>query len=123
MKKLFYLAAFAAIISSGCRKIVEDGNTVIVPGPNPGNGTTGQAITLKGKLDKDTVLRAANSYTLEGIVYVTNGATLTIEAGTIIKGQFTDPVGGLVITRGAKINATGTVDKPIVFTSASSTPR
>jgi hypothetical protein len=123
MKKLLYLAACAAIISSGCRKIVEDGNTIIVPGPNPGNGTTGQAIALKGKLDKDTVLRAANSYTLEGIVYVTNGATLTIEAGTIIKGQFTDPVGGLVITRGAKINAVGTVDKPIVFTSASSTPR
>jgi hypothetical protein len=41
----------------------------------------------------------------------------------VIKVFYNNPIGGLVITRGAKIIADGTVDKPIVFTSASSTPR
>jgi hypothetical protein len=123
MKQLLYLALCTLIISSGCRKIVEDGEVVIIEQPGNGGGTGGQTITLSGKLDKDTTLRAANSYILQGLVYVTNGATLTIEPGTTIKGQFNDPVGGLVITRGAKINAAGTAEKPIVFTSASATPR
>ncbi|RZK64526.1 MAG: hypothetical protein EOO92_27400, partial [Pedobacter sp.] len=54
---------------------------------------------------------------LKGNVFVTNNATLTIAPGTIIKGDKATK-GALVITRGAKINATGTVDKPIVFTSS-----
>jgi hypothetical protein len=53
---------------------------------------------------------------LKNKVYVKNGATLTIEAGTIIKGDKTTQ-GSLIITRGAKIIADGTVNKPIVFTS------
>ena len=121
MKKLVLLGLIASVATMGCRKIVEDAATVVVQPVNPGTG--GQSITLQGKIDKDTTLRAANSYTLAGLVYITNNATLTIEPGTVIKGQYTDPVGGLVITRGAKIMAKGTVDKPIVFTSASPTPR
>lgn len=122
MKKLVILGLMAAVVSTGCRKIVEDAAPATVA--TPGNGTTtGQSITLEGKINKDTTLRAANSYTLKGLVYVTNNATITIEPGTVIKGQYTDPVGGLVITRGAKIMAKGTIDKPIVFTSASATPR
>src|SRR5688572_10593127 len=118
MKKLLVFALIASIASVGCRKIVEDvdpndnGN-----GNNGGGSGGGQTITLQGKIDKDTTLRASNSYILNGLVYITNNATITIEPGTVIKGQFTDPVGGLVITRGAKIKAEGTVDKPIVFTS------
>lgn len=123
MKQLLYLALCTLIISSGCRKIIEDGEVVIVEQPGTGGGTGGQTITLTGKIDKDTTLRAANSYILKGLVYITNNATLTIEPGTTIKGQFTDPVGGLVITRGAKINAAGTAENPIIFTSASATPR
>jgi hypothetical protein len=49
-------------------------------------------------------------------VYVTSGATLTIQPGTIIKGDKTTK-GTLVIERGGKINAIGTAAKPIVFTS------
>jgi hypothetical protein len=121
MKKIVLLALIASIATMGCRKIVEDAApTTGQPPANPGGG---QAITLQGKIDKDTTLRAANTYTLSGLVYITNNATITIEPGTIIKGQYIDPVGGLVITRGARIMARGTVDKPIVFTSASPTPR
>jgi hypothetical protein len=121
MKKIVLIGIIASVATMGCRKIVEDAApTTVQPPTTPGGG---QAITLQGKIDKDTTLRAANSYTLSGLVYITNGATITIEPGTVIKGQYTDPVGGLVITRGAKIMAKGTVDKPIVFTSASATPR
>lgn len=51
---------------------------------------------------------------LDGWVYVENGATLSIEAGTVIRGTAKS---ALIITRGAKINATGTKSSPIVFTS------
>ncbi|MFQ3579790.1 MAG: hypothetical protein SNJ71_06595 [Bacteroidales bacterium] len=52
---------------------------------------------------------------LDGWVFVKEGATLTIEPGTIIRGTAKSC---LVIERGAKIMAVGTVDKPIVFTSS-----
>ena len=64
---------------------------------------------------------ADNVYVLTQPIYVTNGATLTIEPGTVIRGESesssgaNDP-GTLIITRGAKIFANGTPDKPIVFT-------
>ena len=51
---------------------------------------------------------------LDGWVYVDAGATLTIEAGTIIRGT---EKSALVVERGGKINAVGTEVKPIVFTS------
>ena len=57
-----------------------------------------------------------NIYLLDGIVYVNNGATLTIESGTIIKGSFANQ-GALVIRQGGKIQAAGTPTQPIVFTS------
>ncbi len=122
MKKLFLFGLMATIAATGCRKIVEDTNPHSGGSNNNGGGQTGQTIILQGKIDKDTTLRATNSYELKGLVYITNNATITIEAGTTIKGQYTDPVGGLVITRGAKIMAKGTADKPIVFTSASASP-
>jgi hypothetical protein len=51
---------------------------------------------------------------LDGWVYVDEGATLTIEAGTIIRGTAKS---GLIIERGGKIMAVGTQNAPIVFTS------
>lgn len=51
---------------------------------------------------------------LDGWVYVNSGATLTIEPGTIIRGT---EKSALIIERGGKINAVGTVSSPIVFTS------
>ncbi len=51
---------------------------------------------------------------LDGWVYVDAGATLTIQPGTIIRGTNKSV---LVIERGGKINAAGTVSQPIVFTS------
>jgi hypothetical protein len=68
-------------------------------------------ITANRTLDRDTI------YILKGDVRVNNGATLTIEAGTIIKGD-KDSRGTLTIERGAKIIANGSSTQPIVFTSS-----
>jgi len=53
---------------------------------------------------------------LQNKVFVKNNATLTIAPGTIIRGDYATQ-GTLIITRGAKIVANGTVANPIVFTS------
>ncbi len=64
---------------------------------------------------KDTI------YFLDGFVFLEAGGELTIEAGTVIKGlnqpSNDDIASALIITKGAKINAIGTADKPIIFTA------
>lgn len=76
-------------------------------------------IIVSGQISADTLWTANNRYQLQGKVYVVNGATLTIQPGTIIQGRVSsgNDAAALVITRNAKINASGTADKPIVFTS------
>jgi hypothetical protein len=67
-------------------------------------------------IDKDLTLTNKNTYLLSGAVYVINRAVLTIEAGTVIRGE-SETCGTLVITRGSKIIAAGTERDPIIFTS------
>lgn len=71
---------------------------------------------IAGTIDKDTRLLKRNTYHLVGVVYVTNNATLTIEPGTVIRGD-DKTCGTLVITSGAKIIAEGLETDPIIFTS------
>jgi hypothetical protein len=75
---------------------------------------------LNGVITENTTLSKRNVYVLMGTVYVHNNATLTIEPGTVIRGDH-DTNGTLVITRGSKLVAEGTVSDPIVFTSSKST--
>lgn len=125
MKKiLFLLTAVTALTAVSCRKIESDGQVVIVNTGGGGSGSGGQTITLTGRISSDTVLRKQNTYILKGLVYMVNNKTMTIEAGTVIKGSFNGAdVGGLVITRGSKLIAVGTPGEPIVFTSASPNPQ
>ncbi len=69
-----------------------------------------------GDITVSTTWTADNTYHLNGEVYVTGGATLTIEAGTRIEARTADDLGALIITRTGKIMALGTKDNPIVFT-------
>ncbi|HYV99143.1 MAG TPA: fibronectin type III domain-containing protein [Gemmatimonadaceae bacterium] len=57
-------------------------------------------------------------YKLKGFIHVGNGATLTIQPGTTIKGDYTTLGSALMILKGAKIQAVGTAAQPIVFTSS-----
>jgi hypothetical protein len=84
---------------------------------NPTNPTTSlPTATVDAAITTNTTWTATNKYLLKGFVYVRSGATLTIEAGTIILGD-KDTKGALIIEPGAKIMAVGTATRPIVFTS------
>ncbi|MFI3295598.1 MAG: hypothetical protein R3Y19_06215 [Rikenellaceae bacterium] len=116
MKKQFkFLAQIAlsvALVSSfaSCEK----NNGTEEPTPEVldlGDGSDAYEIT------SDLTLSYPNTYNLKGWVYVTDGATLTIEPGVIIKGE-KESKATLVIEKGAKIMAEGTAERPIVFTSA-----
>jgi hypothetical protein len=71
---------------------------------------------LTGTISTNLKLTKGNTYRLVGVVYVTNKAVLTIEPGTVIRGD-KESCGTLVITKGSKIIAEGSSTDPIVFTS------
>jgi len=70
-------------------------------------------------INSDLTLTNDKIWYLVGRTIVTNGATLTIEPGTIIKGNSGTGANAscLLIAKGAKIDAQGTSQQPIVFTS------
>ena len=116
MKKLFLYVILGAATLVSCRKIEVDGTTVVTPP----TGTVENTI-LEGRITANRTLKADFVYKLRGLVYVTNGAILTIEPGTKIVGEL-GKQGGLVITRSSKIIADGTEAKPIIFTSEAPNP-
>lgn len=75
------------------------------------------------RITTDTRWTRDNVYILGRVIIVSNGAKLTIEPGTLIRGLratesgFAEEPGTLVVARGSKIIANGTVDAPIIFTS------
>lgn len=75
-----------------------------------GNGD--QELVFKGK---QTIKKGV--YTLKGWIYIADGSELTIEPGTIIKGDKATKA-ALIVERGGKLIAQGAADAPIVFTSA-----
>lgn len=72
-------------------------------------------VNVDGDITSDTTWTADHTYTLKKQVFVKNGATLTIEPGVTIHGEFGT---ALIVTRGAKLMAEGTAEAPIVFTSS-----
>ncbi|TAE17802.1 MAG: hypothetical protein EAZ47_01185 [Bacteroidetes bacterium] len=126
MKRILLLSLVAVgALATSCRKIiVDDNNNTVIVQPPSGGGSGGQTITLRGRIDTSLTLTANNNYIIDGLTYMVNNATLTIQPGVTIKGNFTGAnVAALIITRGAKIVANGTATAPIVFTSASPNPR
>lgn len=76
-------------------------------------------VTKSGQITADETWISSNIYILAGKVVVDDGVTLTIEPGTIIKGQkgTGSLASALIVARGGKIMAEGTQEKPIIFTS------
>lgn len=77
---------------------------------------------LKGSITSDVTLKAGNNYKLSGEYIVEEGATLNIEAGVKIVAVYDDIVDYILVKQGAKINAVGTSDAPIVMTSEKEEP-
>lgn len=72
---------------------------------------------LTGNITINTKLFKRNVYLLQGNVYLTNNAVLTIEPGTVIIGD-SESKASLIITKGSSIIAEGLETDPIVFTSS-----
>jgi hypothetical protein len=73
-------------------------------------------IVVTGDVGSGETWLNSNYYVLRGAVFVRNGTTLTIQAGTKIVGE-SGSVGTLIVERGGRLNAVGTPAQPIVFTS------
>jgi hypothetical protein len=79
----------------------------------------GADVVVNSNITSTRTWTKANTYILDGRVFVTDGVTLTIEPGTIVKGRVraAQDASALVIARGGKINASGTAAEPITFTA------
>ena len=82
---------------------------------------TGNTITVidHGQGTGNKTFSADKVWILANMVFVNSGQSLTIEAGTVIKGKpgQGENASALIITRGASILAEGTAQKPIIFTA------
>ena len=72
---------------------------------------------ISGSVDQDFTLTSDIDWLIDGGVSVESGAQLNIEAGTSIYAAFNERTSLLTVQRGGKINATGTEENPIYFTS------
>ncbi len=91
-----------------------------------GSRADAATIMINTDISTDTTWVNTNEYVLQTAVFVTNGATLTIQPGTVVRGFRdgtvvigTNPVapGVLIISRGSKLIAKGTPTQPIVMTT------
>jgi len=115
--KHFYLilGLFSALLITSCKK-----DDVIEV---PDNKTTNTVVS--NDITENTIWTNDQVYELGGRITVTNGATLTIEPGTIIKGQAgTGPnATALLVARGSKLIAEGLEDVEVgVFSSPNLDP-
>lgn len=99
--------SYENILSGGDTKSFTDGTIVNI---------TDADMTAAGAVVNWT---KGNTYILDGLVFVNDGQTLNIEAGTIIKGKpgEADNASALIIAQGGKIMAEGTAAEPIIFTA------
>ena len=105
MKKILFFLILGFVFSSCDDEIIID--------PISQNKIVTENITKNTTWYSDTV------YQLAGRITVTEGSTLTIEPGTIVKGEAGTGANAtaLLIARGGKIIAEGTPQLPIIFTS------
>jgi len=74
---------------------------------------------VTSNITSNTTWTSDKSWILKGRIVVESGSTLTIQPGTIVKGEAgaEENATALIIARGAKVMAEGTRDLPIIFTS------
>ena len=106
---MFTVAATVFVLAS-CEK--EDPVTT-EPTPSTGN------VIVTSNISSSTTWTSDKVYQLGGRITVLDGVTLTIEPGTIIKGEAGTGANAtaLLVARGGKLIADGDADAPIIFTS------
>jgi len=80
-------------------------------------------VTVTGDIATNTTWNKETLYILDGFVFVTGGAELTIEAGTMIQAKSgqRENASALIVKKDGTIMAEGTSDMPIVFTALDDT--
>ncbi len=88
MKKYLIALMLGTVLFASCEDDTKQPEPEPTPDPVPGVTTAdlGDGST-KFVLAENTTLSADITYTLRGFVYVPEGKTLTIEPGTVIKGE------------------------------------
>jgi hypothetical protein len=115
MKRLSFksgwLALVAALTVTSLTQVSTDqAAPVQVPGIDK------PVIVVTGRVNGNETWTSGNYYVLRGAVFVDDGATLNIQPGTRVIGE-AGSVGSLIVLRGGRLNAIGTREQPIVFTS------
>ena len=105
------LLAVAAMIATGCS---DDDNPVTNPPVVDAD--------LAGNLTTDLTLDENVDYSLTGALFIKDGVTLTIPAGTTIEAVAGGTDVYILVERGGKIVANGTAANPIRFTSSAANP-
>ena len=107
------LASTASL--SSCSDDDENGGN----GGNDDNNDNNGNIVITDNISTNTTWTKDNVYQLGGRITVEDGATLTIEPGTVIKGEVGTGANAtaLLVARGGKLMAEGTANEPIIFTS------
>ncbi|MGB2198053.1 MAG: hypothetical protein ACPH08_05265, partial [Flavobacteriaceae bacterium] len=111
-KSILAFSVLTTIALFSCSSNDDNGSTI-----GPSEPTV---VSVSGSITSNTTWTSSNIYQLNQKVVVQDGATLTIEPGTIIKGSSGTGslASALVIARGGKLMAEGTATEPIIFTSA-----
>ena len=115
MKKINFIFALATLhLGMGFTSCGTDES-----GNNTNNTTSGNEVIISSNITANTTWSKDNTYILAGRIFVVDGVTLTIEAGTVIKGQAGSGANAtaLIVARGGKLMAEGTATSPIIFTS------
>ena len=111
MKQMSYkLAGLAIAVAMLTGGVVPVSTQTTVPGIDK------PVVVVTGEITGTANWTSNNYYVLRGAVFVNDGATLNIAAGTRVIGE-AGSVGTLVVLRGGRLNAIGTRTAPIVFTS------
>ncbi|MCH2490307.1 MAG: multidrug transporter [Flavobacteriales bacterium] len=128
---LFLSFAFIALLLGACEAddtaeivINNTDNSVDNSTTNNNQGGDGNSDTTRfigGTQTTDLELDAAFDYVLTEALVMTEGTTLTIPAGTVIRANTGSDV-YIAIAQGATINANGSANNPIVLTSNVATP-
>ena len=115
MQKPFRIAGIIALgvglFASGVAPVsTEQAPPVNVPGIDK------PVIVVTGEVTGTETWVNTNYYVLRGAVFVRENSELNIQAGTFVIGE-AGSVGTLIVERGGRLNAIGTREQPIVFTS------
>jgi hypothetical protein len=104
------LALCAGVLLMAAPVMTEQAAPVTVPGIDK------PVIVVTGEVTGTEQWTNNNYYVLRGAVFVRDGATLNLQAGTVVIGE-SGSVGTLIVSQGGRLNAIGTREQPIVFTS------